>query len=65
MTEDEARIETIAIFGEDSFTELDDFGGIDRYYVGALPKLPGPYTGFMGRSWEEALSFAEGSAGSG
>jgi hypothetical protein len=58
MTEEEARAETIKLFGEDSFTEFDDYGGIDRYYVGALPKLPGPYKGFMGFSWEEALGYA-------
>jgi len=59
MTEEEARVETIKLFGQDSFTEFDDFGGINRYYIGALPKSPGPYTGFMGRSWEEALDFAK------
>lgn len=59
MNEDEARIETIKLFGEDSFTEEDDAGGMVRYYIGALPKKPGTYTGFMGFSWEEALKFAE------
>lgn len=48
MTEQEAVVETRKLFGEDSFTECDDAGGIDRYYVGALPRTPGPYTGFMG-----------------
>lgn len=61
MTEIEAVIETKRLFGEDSFTEFDDHGGIDRYYVGALPKVPGAYMGFMGFSWEEALRFAKGS----
>lgn len=59
MTEAEAASETIKLFGEDSFTEFDDAGGIDRYYVGVLPTTPGPYTGFMGFSWEEALEFAK------
>lgn len=59
MTEDEARAQTVEMFGEDSFTEYDDFGGMDRYYIGALPKLPGRYEGFMGFSWEEALDFAK------
>ena len=60
MTEAEAVIETKKIFGEDSFAESDDHGGIDRYYVGALPTSPGAYTGFIGLSWEEALRFAKG-----
>lgn len=60
MTEEDALTETKKLFGEDSFAEFDDAGGIDRYYVGALPKSPGPYTGFMGFSWEEALTFARG-----
>jgi len=59
MTEAEATIETIKLFGEDSFTEFDDAGGMDRYYVGALPSEQGPYVGFMGFSWEEALGFAK------
>lgn len=59
MTEAEATIETVKLFGEDSFTEFDDAGGMERYYVGRLPTDPGPYTGFMGFSWEEALEFAE------
>ena len=60
MTYEEAEIETKKLFGEDSFTEVDDHGGIDRYYVGALPISPGPYQGFMGFSWDEALDFARG-----
>lgn len=58
MTEEEARAETIKLFGEDSFTEFDDQGGMDRYYVGSLPASPGAYRGFMGFSWEEALNYA-------
>lgn len=58
MTEDEARAQTIEIFGEESFTGYDDSGGRDRYYVGVLPKTPGEYMGFMGFSWEESLEFA-------
>ena len=58
MTEEKAVAETKKIFGEDSFTEFDNHGGIDCYYVGALPTSPGPYRGFMGFSWEEALAFA-------
>lgn len=58
MTEEEATIATKDLFGEDSFTEADDTGGVMRYYVGALPTIAGPYQGFMGYSWEEALSFA-------
>jgi len=58
MTEEEARVETVKLFGEDSFTEFDDAGGMDRYYVGALPKTPGSYQGFMGFSWEQALDLA-------
>ncbi len=61
MTEDEAIAETKKLFGEDSFTEFDDAGGIDRYYVGALPSSPGPYIGFMGFSWEEAVGLAKAS----
>jgi hypothetical protein len=33
MTEEEARVETIKLFGEDSFTEFDDYGGIDRPFA--------------------------------
>jgi hypothetical protein len=58
MKESEARKQTIKLFGEDSFTERDFTGGMTRYYVGPLPKTPGPYTGFMGFSWEEALDHA-------
>lgn len=58
MTEEKARAVTVELFGEGSFTEFDDAGGIDRYYVGALPTESGPYTGFMGFSWEEALELA-------
>jgi hypothetical protein len=58
MREHEARTETIKLYGEDSFTERDFTGGLTRYYVGQLPKTPGPYTGFMGFSWEEALYHA-------
>lgn len=61
MTEKDAIAETKKLFGEDSFAEFDVYGGIDRYYVGALPKSPGAYTGFMGFSWEEALKLAKGS----
>lgn len=61
MTEEEAVKVTKELFGEDSFTEFDDYGGTDRYYVGRLPTSPGSYTGFMGFSWEEALAFARGS----
>lgn len=63
MNEEEATAKTKELFGEDSFTELDDSGGMDRYYVGALPKTPGAYTGFMGFSWEEALDFARKNQG--
>lgn len=62
MTDEEARRETIKLFGDESFTEQDDFGGIDRFYVGALPKAPGLYSAFMGFSWEEALRFARASS---
>jgi len=58
MTPEEAEVETIKLFGEDSFTESDDHGKRVRYYVGACPKIPGPYQGFMGFSWEEALDMA-------
>lgn len=58
MTEEEARAKTIKLFGEDSFTEFDGAGGMNRYYVGALPKTPGSYQGFMGFSWEEVLGIA-------
>lgn len=61
MTEEEATVETKALFGEDSFTEFDDAGGIDRYYVGALPSSPGPYIGFMGFSWEQVVKLAKAS----
>lgn len=59
MTEEEATIETKKLFGNDSFTEVDRDEGLTRYYVGALPKTPGPYTGFMGFSWEQALEAAK------
>ncbi len=58
MDEFEARAKTIELFGVDSFTEFDDEGGLDRYYVGALPSRPGVYSGAMGFSWEEALEVA-------
>lgn len=62
MNEKEATIETEKIFGEDSFTEFDDEGPSGRrFYVGACPTEPGAYQGFMGYSWEEALSFAKAS----
>lgn len=59
MNEEEARTETIKLFGEDSFTEFDDNGPGRRYYVGACPTSPGPYQGFMGYRWEEALMYAK------
>lgn len=59
MTENEARSKTIELFGEDSFTEEDDFGGITRFYVGALPREAGAYIGYMGFSWEQVLDLAE------
>ncbi len=58
MTPEEAEVETIKLFGEDSFTESDDSFERVRYYVGACPTQPGIYQGFMGFSWEEALSHA-------
>jgi len=59
MTNKEAEIETKKLFGEDSFTECDDNPQQSRrYYVGACPKIPGVYLGFMGFSWEEALNYA-------
>lgn len=61
MEFEEAEAETIKLFGEDSFTESDDLGERVRYYVGACPKTPGAYQGFMGFSWEEALRFAKAS----
>lgn len=61
MTEAEAAIETKRLFGEKSFTEFDDTGDIVHYYVGALPTTSGPYIGYMGLSWEEALKFAHDS----
>lgn len=63
MTYEEAKAETVKIFGDDSFTESDndDFGNM-RYYVGACPTSPGPYRGFMGSSWEQALDFARQSS---
>jgi len=61
MTLEEAERETVRLFGEDSFTEEED----GRYYVGALPTVPGPYQGFMGFSWEEALKFADHSMSNG
>lgn len=59
MEYEEAELETIKLFGEDSFTESDDHGSQVRYYVGACPKTPGSYKGFMGFSWEEALNLAK------
>lgn len=59
MTDEDARAETIKIFGEDSFTEDDEYGGSICYFVGPLPSQPGPYTGFMGFTWEEALRLAK------
>lgn len=61
MTEEEATVETKRLFGEDSFTEYDDAGGIDRYYIGALPISPGAYIGFMGFSWAQAVELAKAS----
>lgn len=58
MTEEEARVETIKLFGPDSFTEFDDDGECRRFYVGACPTEPGVYQGFMGFSWAQALLFA-------
>lgn len=61
MTFEMARAQTIALFGEDSFTETDEDlpnGKRRRYYVGACPTEPGAYQGFMGHSWEEALKLA-------
>jgi len=56
----EAVIETKSLFGEDSFTESDYQTENRRYYVGACPKSPGVYQGFMGFSWREALDYAKG-----
>ena len=58
MTEEEAVAATQELFGSDSFTECCDEEEPKRYYVGALPKASGPYIGYMGFSWEEALDFA-------
>lgn len=60
MTAEEAEVETVKLFGKDSFAETDGDG---RYYVGRLPTIPGPYQGFMGHSWEQALAFAKRSVG--
>ncbi len=59
MTEAEAELEAKRLFGEDSFAEYDDEQQNRRYYIGACPKLPGEYTGFMGFSWEEAFNYAK------
>jgi hypothetical protein len=65
MTYEQARVETKALFGEDSFTEFDDEGAEGtRYYVGECPLVAGVYTGFMGYSWEEALDLAKKSKSS-
>lgn len=62
MSEEEARAETVRLLGKDSFAEFDDEGPEGRrFYVGRLPTVPGPYQGFMGYSWEEALSHARAS----
>lgn len=58
MTQEEAFIETEKMFGKDSVAEVDRGQAVTRYYVGECPKTPGPYTGFMGFSWEQALEFA-------
>lgn len=58
MTEEEAKVETVKLFGSDSFAEHDDEGEGRRYYVGACPTEPGAYQGFMGFSWEQALQLA-------
>ncbi len=58
MTTDEARAETVDLFGDDSFTEVDRGERITRYYVGRCPTEPGRYVGFMGFSWDEALELA-------
>lgn len=60
MTEEEARMKTIDILGEDSFTErdTDPVSFCFRYYVGACPTRTGIYRGAMGFSWEEALEIA-------
>lgn len=57
MTLEEAEVETVKIFGEDSFAETDGDG---RFYVGRLPTVEGKYTGYMGSSWERALAGAKG-----
>lgn len=62
MTFETARAETIALFGEDSFTETDEDlpdGKRRRYYVGACPTEAGPYQGFMAYSWEEVVTLAK------
>lgn len=60
MTEEEATTKTKELFGDDSFTEFDnDDTGVTRYYVGACPKNPGKYSGYMGYSWEQALAIAK------
>ena len=58
MTEGEARKATIDLFGEDSFTECERDEKLTRYYVGPLPTVPGPYMGYMGFSWKQALELA-------
>jgi len=60
MSDEQAVIETKKLFGEDSFAEFDDQDQPRRYYVGACPKSPGVYQGFMGFSWQEALDYAKG-----
>lgn len=59
MTLEKAILKTKELFGEDSFTEYDDQEDKIRYYVGACPKSPGVYQGFMGFSWQEALDHAK------
>lgn len=58
MTQREAEAETKMIFGESSFTECEVDGEVFKYYVGAIPKDPGRYEGYMGFSWDQALEFA-------
>ena len=58
MSQTDALKETKKMFGEDSFAEFDD-DKKRRFYVGACPKLPGAYLGFMGFSWQEALDYAK------
>jgi len=55
MTDQEAEIKAARVFGEHGFAETDGDG---RYYVGVLPTIPGPYRGYMGRSYEEAFTLA-------